>query len=145
MGDPIFLFQSCPYHSTVFLLTYKFSHFIFSLLKNEFLDKIMTDTEVTKKFKELLFEHFGDLVEKIILFGFRSRGKAMPDSDYDLLVVLKTDYDWELKNRILDACYELDVQYDLLTDIKLSTLADLNSIKGKQPFIINAMAEGLSV
>ncbi len=105
----------------------------------------MTDIEITKKLKENLLLRFGDIVERVILFGSRSRGTALPDSDYDLLVVLKIDYDWRLANSILDACYELDVQYDLLTDIKLISRAELNSIKGSQPFIMHAFAEGVAV
>ena len=101
--------------------------------------------EIAQKLKRILFQRFGDITDRIILFGSRSKGTAQPDSDYDILIVLKTDYDWIMENDILDACYQLDLEYNLLTDIKIISLQELKSLKGKQPFIMTAVAEGISI
>jgi predicted nucleotidyltransferase len=101
--------------------------------------------EIAQKLKKILFQRFGDITDRIILFGSRSKGTAQPDSDYDILIVLKTDYDWIMENDILDACYQLDLEYNLLTDIKIISLQELKSLKGKQPFIMTAVAEGISI
>lgn len=101
--------------------------------------------EIAQKLKKILFQRFGDITDRIILFGSRSKGTAQPDSDYDILIVLKTDYDWIMENDILDACYQLDLEYNLLTDIKIISLQELTSLKGKQPFIVTAVAEGISI
>ena len=101
--------------------------------------------EIAQKLKRILFQRFGDITDRIILFGSRSKGTTQPDSDYDILIVLKTDYDWIMENDILDACYQLDLEYNLLTDIKIISLQELKSLKGKQPFIMTAVAEGISI
>jgi len=101
--------------------------------------------EIAQKLKKILFQRFGDITDRIILFGSRSKGTAQPDSDYDILIVLKTDYDWIMENDILDACYQIDLEYNLLTDIKIISLQELTSLKGKQPFIVTAVTEGISI
>ena len=101
------------------------------------------DSEIAQKLKDVLSQRFGNIFDRIILFGSRSRGNAQPDSDYDILIVLKTDYDWLKENDILDACYEIDLEYNLVTDIKIISLQELGSLKGKQPFIVHAVAEGI--
>ncbi len=101
--------------------------------------------KIFKDLKTLLCGHFEDDIHKVILFGSRSRDSAQPDSDYDILIVLNRDYDWRKENNILRTCYEIDLKYDILTDVKMISLSDLHSIKGKQPFIINAINEGITV
>jgi len=82
--------------------------------------------EIAQKLKKILFQRFGDITDRIILFGSRSKGTAQPDSDYDILIVLKTDYDWIMENDILDACYQLDLEYNLLTILKSYLCKSLN-------------------
>jgi len=44
---------------------------------------------VLSKFRAALNELYGDRIERVILFGSRARGDALPDSDYDVAVFLK--------------------------------------------------------
>ena len=46
------------------------------------------DSAVTEQLKERILRAMGGRVKKIILFGSRARSDALPDSDYDVLVVL---------------------------------------------------------
>ena len=48
-----------------------------------------TDRQIAERLKELVLQSQGDRVRRIILFGSRARGDARPDSDYDLLVILR--------------------------------------------------------
>lgn len=98
---------------------------------------------IVQELKKRLVRQFKDEINQVILFGSRSRDEAGTDSDYDILLVLNHDYDWRKENTILRACYEIDLQYDVLTDVKIISVNELQSIKGKQPFIINAMKEGI--
>ncbi len=88
---------------------------------------------------------FSGRVHKVILFGSQARGDARDYSDYDILVIMETDYDWKLQDEILGACYEIDLKYDILTDVKLISKKEMNTIKGKQPFILDALAQGIAV
>lgn len=85
---------------------------------------------------------FSGEIHKVILFGSQAAGDTRDYSDYDILVIMEKKFDWKLKDAILAACYEIDLKYDILTDVKLISKSDLKTIKGKQPFILNALAHG---
>jgi predicted nucleotidyltransferase len=105
----------------------------------------MDKKKILKELKALLIESFSDYIDKVILFGSQALNTAKEYSDYDILVILKKDYDWQLEDSILSLCYEIDLKYDILTDVKLISRNELNTIKGKQPFILNALEHGLVV
>ena len=44
---------------------------------------------VISKFRAALDALYGDRIERVVLFGSRARGDALPDSDYDVAVFLK--------------------------------------------------------
>lgn len=93
--------------------------------------------------KDSLVKSFPDYIDKVILFGSQAKGDSQDYSDYDILVVLKKEYDWRLKNQIYDKTWEIDFKYDILTDIKLISKNDLNTIIGKQPFVVDALENGV--
>jgi predicted nucleotidyltransferase len=103
----------------------------------------MLDQQAMRELKGLLINSFPDYIDKVILFGSRAQGKAHRYSDYDILIVLRKAYDWKFKNEIYDKTWEIDYKYDILTDIKLISSEELNTIKGKQPFILDALETGI--
>ncbi len=103
----------------------------------------MDKKEILKEIDKLLREHYPDDIDKVILYGSRSRGDAREYSDYDILVVLKNDYDWKFETKINDLLYAIDLKYDILIDPQVISVQELQTIKGKQPFIINAFSEGI--
>jgi uncharacterized protein len=44
---------------------------------------------ILTELKQRLTEHYGERLERLVLFGSQARGDAEPDSDIDVLVVLK--------------------------------------------------------
>ena len=52
---------------------------------------------------------YGDRLDRVILYGSRARGDARPDSDVDLLVVLRGEYAAyrELKERLVPMSLDL--------------------------------------
>jgi uncharacterized protein len=99
---------------------------------------------VIKDLKKLLIAHFGENIKEVILFGSRAKGIAARYSDYDVLVILKQDYDWHYRNEILRVVYELELEKDILIDIHLlSTKEVSNTLRGSQPVFINALNKGL--
>lgn len=105
----------------------------------------MSDKSILSELKRALRGKFPGDIEKILLFGSRAAGNARKYSDYDILIVLKHDYNWEFKRLIQEACWEIDYKYDILTDVKIISLNELNSIRGKQPYILNALEIGVSI
>ena len=95
--------------------------------------------------KDILTKNFPGYVDKVILFGSRATGDAQKFSDYDILVLLNKPFDWKLKNEIYDKTWEVDFKFDIFTDIKLVSKNELNTIKGKQPFIMDAFENGVVI
>ena len=102
--------------------------------------------EILKELKGKLVNQLGDNIVKIILFGSQANGMAKDDSDYDVLIVLKNDYDYNYKKKIIEICYELELEYEIFIDVLLVSLHELkHTIKGKEPLIIEALDEGILI
>ena len=72
---------------------------------------------IVKELKQILAESPGDNMADVVLFGSRLKGTAHQDSD--VLIVLKSDYDWKKKKEISDLCYEIDLKYDVFLDTQI--------------------------
>lgn len=58
---------------------------------------------VLGRFKSALQALYGTQIERIVLFGFRARGDARPNSDYDIAVFLRSLSDaWAQRERLAD-------------------------------------------
>ena len=98
-----------------------------------------------KNLKKLLVAKFPKTIDRIILYGSRIGNTNERFSDYDILVILKSKYDWKLKKRIRDTAFDIDVEYNILTDMKVISSSELNSIKSELPFIQEALSRGLVI
>jgi predicted nucleotidyltransferase len=103
----------------------------------------MNKMNLLKKVKDLITEQAGDITDKIILFGSRSREDSTDDSDYDILIILNSNADWRLEWKIYDICYDLSLEHDILIDAKILSASDMETIKGKQPYIQEALSGGV--
>lgn len=92
--------------------------------------------------KSHLIQNFDKPIKDIILFGSRARGDADETSDYDILVILDSDYNWSDENRILDLCYDIDLKYNIIIDVHLMSKNEIGSLRGKQPIFVNAIKTG---
>ena len=82
---------------------------------------------------------------KIYLFGSRVNGNCEEYSDYDILIILNEEYDWEKEKRIYDLAYEIMIKYNIIIDIKILSKNEMVSEKGNQPFIQNAINYGVYI
>jgi predicted nucleotidyltransferase len=68
------------------------------------------EREIVKRFKAEVEKILGHRLDRVVLFGSRSRGDAEPDSDFDLLVIVrrlqKTD-----RRRIFEIAADLSLEY----------------------------------
>lgn len=99
---------------------------------------------ILKELKQYLITVFGDNIVDVILFGSQASGKASEDSDFDILVVVANDYNWQMRDRILDKAFDIGLKYLVLFDIHLLSLNEKhNSLRGKEPLIVNAIERGI--
>jgi uncharacterized protein len=104
------------------------------------------EKQILKELKNLLEHHFCKNIKEVILFGSRARGAANANSDYDVLIVLNTYYDWQFKDKVSDLVYDLELKYDILIDQFLISTNELQySLRGAQPVFVNAIENGVYV
>jgi len=99
--------------------------------------------QILNAMKATLSEKLGDNLKDIILFGSQAYGNATADSDYDFLVILKEKPDWKLKDKISEYCYEIDLKYEVFTDVHILGLEEMNTIRGRQPIFQTAIRKGI--
>jgi predicted nucleotidyltransferase len=104
---------------------------------------MMINHQAMQELKELLVKTFPDDIERVILFGSRVKGTAEEYSDYDVLIILKHSYDWRFEDKIYDTTWEIDFKHDIFTDVKIISTDELQTLRGKQPFIQDAIEEGV--
>lgn len=98
---------------------------------------------ILQDLKARLTNHFGKDLINIFLFGSQAKNTEATDSDYDILILLKTKKDWRTKDEVIDICYDIDLKHDILIDPHILAEEELNTIRGKQPIFINAMLNGI--
>ena len=104
----------------------------------------MDNVTILNDLKQVLLERFGPKIDKVILFGSRVDGTARDYSDYDVLIIFKGQYDYKIEREIYNISCEICLKYDILIDAKIISIDELQTIRGKQPYIQNALEFGLS-
>ncbi len=104
----------------------------------------MDNKEILKIITDSIVAKFGSVVDRVILFGSRVNSIHNDGSDYDILVILNATVDWQLEWRIYDACFDISLEYDIIIDVKILSSSDLVTIRGRQPFIQNALTNGIT-
>lgn len=94
--------------------------------------------------KQLLNDHLNNIVTDVVIFGSRVKGTSSEESDYDVLIILRTSYDRKIQKQINDLCYDFDLKYNVFLDTQIIAEAEIGkSIRGKHPIFRNAIKEGV--
>lgn len=99
---------------------------------------------LAKEIKRHLNKNLDNIVSDVVIFGSQVKGNTTEDSDYDVLIVLNTNYDRKIKKLINNLCYDFDLKYDTFLDTQIISENELkNGIRGKHPVFQIAIKEGL--
>ena len=104
--------------------------------------EIQTD-RVVATVKQRLAEVLGDNLQKIILFGSRSRGEAHPESDYDFLVLVDRRSP-HLEDHVNEIAYEMLDRHEAVVTLFIDEFAHFERER-HEPLFCNIREEGTVV
>ena len=88
-------------------------------------------------FVRAIKERFPDKIERVVVYGSKARGDASPDSDLDVLVVLKDQTVPKAEIRLLG--YEMSLQTDVVPSILVYTAQELEQRKENRSVFVEAV------
>jgi predicted nucleotidyltransferase len=96
--------------------------------------------ELRRRLKEL----YGDRLVKLVLFGSQARGDAAPDSDIDVLVVLRGSVEpYREIHRASPVTAAVSLEHDVVISCVYVSEERFNADRG--PLLVNVRAEGIPV
>ena len=100
--------------------------------------------KILKKLKKELMQIYGDQIHSILLYGSRARGDERPDSDIDILIVLKNEFNY---SEMLRLSSERTASLSLENDVVISrAFVTEKDYKERQiPFLMNVHREGIVI
>ncbi|MFO7828751.1 MAG: nucleotidyltransferase domain-containing protein [Bacteroidales bacterium] len=105
---------------------------------------MIDNQKIISTIKQKINESHPGLIDDVILFGSRVSGTPTVDSDYDVLIITNKKINWRTKDAIIDICYDISLEYDILIDSKIISRFELNNrFWGKHPLYTDAINDGI--
>ena len=102
------------------------------------------EQRIVQECKGRLAQHYGERFKGLILYGSMARGTAEPESDIDLLVLLREPFDYfaELET-FIDLLYDLQLESGRYLSVRPAGAEDFAA--GRIQLYRNAGKEGITV
>ena len=91
---------------------------------------------------------FGERLDSVILYGSYARGDYTPESDIDIMILVRgiaPEELWKYKDPIIQKESDLGLQYDLLISATIKDIETFSKYLDVLPFYQNVMKEGIKV
>lgn len=103
------------------------------------------EEKALNEFKETLLKRFGENIKTLRLFGSKARGDFHPESDIDVLILIKSG-DFKVKDQIVDVSWEILMKYNIYISPRVITENHYSYLKYLETSLIkNIEKEGVPV
>ena len=100
--------------------------------------------EIIKKASQEIKNIYGNQLDRIILFGSQARGDARPDSDIDVLIVLKNSFNYfQESQRISEPIAKICLENTVVISCVFATLQKYQNYDSG--FFRNIRREGVTI
>ena len=100
--------------------------------------------KILREAKTRLVAAFGDKIKEVVLFGSRAWGKPHRWSDWDFVVVVRGECNWNTITQIRETLHDMDLEFELLTQALVISEHELDhTLRGAQPIFQKALTEGI--
>ena len=115
------------------------------LVRHQIIEQVKANQhQLIHTLNTLLRNHYGENIKDVILFGSQAKETANEFSDYDVLIILKNQYDWKYRKQINHTIFDLELKHEVLFDTHLLSEYELeNTLKGAEPIYQNALKQGI--
>lgn len=102
------------------------------------------ESAAVERLKQVLTRDFG--LVKLVLYGSKARGDSHRESDIDVLLVLRDEFDWRTKHAVYDVCFDINIEYDVLIQPIIYSQARYDDpLIRATPLYQNVLEEGVAV
>ena len=108
----------------------------------------MKNENAIRRLSSSLREQYGEAIASIILFGSVARKQSGDTSDIDVMIVFdssKQQVDWRLEREVRSIAMPVELEQDVVFDLKVRSDRDLDGVRGHTPFMERVRSEGVGV
>ena len=99
---------------------------------------------ILKKLNTALKRLLGERLVTVYLYGSHARGDARPDSDIDVLIVIKSDFNYfDMAQKVSRHTAKLSLEYEIVISCVYVTKDDYEH--RRTPLLLNVRREGIAV
>lgn len=103
----------------------------------------MTVSDTLEQLVPGLLAIYGDLIDRIVLYGSTARGTHTDESDVDIAVIMRSDATKEMHNRMLDLVVDLELSCGKVLSVLRIDLQRFSEWQDTLPFYKNIRKDGV--